>query len=430
MLKIYNGKKKVLILGGGLSGLAAADRLLDTQDYEILILEKASFLGGLASSFLKDGEEIPRFNHHIVSSNRITLDYLKRYNLMGENIWKKVKMAICVYGELYNINTLMGLLKFKFLSLKGRIKLGLFGAYLIFLMDPEKIPDNMDAESWLLKYAGKEVTEKVWYNLYARNKFNLNLKQISAKQFANRLYEKEGYDDFTYPMKGIQGMIDGLERDIKDKKGNILMSVNIKELDIENKTIKYIVDDKEEKYYFDIIINTIPVPELLKFTKGLPKEYIKEIKKLRYVPVVGLCFGTKEYLDKDNYWINLINERIHVIYQHSLLIDKYKSKVSWCIRYGGSEEDLIKTDEDIKEKYLEVIKKYFPEMKLEWCMVFREKYAEPIYDKEYIKYCPKYKTPIPYLFNSGIQVTFPKIRNMNVALESGIKVAEIIMGKK
>jgi len=40
---------------------------------------------------------------------------------------------------------------------------------------------------------------------------------------------------------------------------------------------------------------------------------------------------------------------------------------------------------------------------------------------------PDYKTPIDGLYFAGIQLTYPKIRNMNVALESGIKVANIIL---
>lgn len=420
--------KKIIILGGGLSGLAAADKLLN-KNFDVLILEKAPFLGGLASSFIEEGEQIPRFNHHIVKSNKITLEYLKRYNLMGNNTWKKIKMAIGINGKLHNINTPIGLLNFNYLSFIGRIRLGLFGLYLIFLLNPKKILDNMDAETWLLKYAGKEVTNKIWYQLYARNKFNIELSQISAKQFANRLFEKEGYDDFTFPKKGIQGMIDGLEKDVKNKNGKIITKADTLLLDIKNKKIKYRVNKKIIEENFDIIINTIPVPELLKFTKNLPEDYIEKIKKLRYVPVVGLCFGTEEFLDKKHYWINLIQERIHVLYQHSILIDKYKSKVTWCIRYGGSEEDIILNDEKIKEIYIKVLKKYFPNMKMRWCQVFREKYAEPIYDKNYLNYAPTYETPISHLFNSGIQVTFPKIRNMNVAIESGIKVANIVMEK-
>ncbi len=418
--------KKIIILGGGLAGLAAADKLLD-EKYEVIILEKAPFLGGLASSFTMENEEIPKFNHHIIKSNTTTLKYLERFNLMGNNIWKKIKMAFGKDGKIHNINTPQGLLGFNYLSLYGRIRLGLFGAYLIFLLNPEKIDPELDAETWLKKIAGKEVTEKIWHNLYGRNKFNIPLSQINAKQFANRLYEKEGYDDFTFPTKGLQGMIDGLEKSVVLKKGKIHIKTNIEELDLSKNKIIFTENGKQHNINFDILINTIPVPEFIKFAKGLPLEYVENIKKLRYTPVVGLAFATQDFLDPKHYWINLFQERIHVIYQHSLIIDKYKSKITWCVRYGGSAEDIVKTDEEIKKLYLEVIKKYFPNMKLNWCLVFREKYAEPIYDKDYVKYAPTYQTPLPNLYMAGIQVTFPKIRNMNVALESGEKVAEIIM---
>lgn len=421
-------KKTIVILGGGLAGLSAADKLLDSGKFEVVILERAPFLGGLASSFEMDGEQIPRFNHHIIKSNTITLRYLERFNLMGNNIWKKIKMAFGVEGKIYNINTPLGLLKFNYLSFWGRIRLGFFGVYLIFLLNPEKINPELDAETWLRKLAGKEVTQKIWYNLYGRNKFNIPLNQVNAKQFANRLYEKEGYDDFTFPTKGLQGMIDGLEQDILNKKGEIYVGASATSLDFSKKEFEF-VDAKKRKHklQFDYFINTIPVPELIKFAKGLSQEYVESIKKLRYTPVVGLAFGTENFLDPKHYWINLFNERVHVIYQHSLIIDKYKTKVTWCVRYGGSVEDISKSDEEIKELYLGVLKKYFPNMNLKWCLVFRENYAEPVYDKEYVKYAPTYKTPVECLYMAGIQVTFPKIRNMNVALESGEKVAQYII---
>lgn len=418
-------KKKVLILGGGIAGLSAADKLLD-NNFEVIILEKATFLGGLASSFEMEGEFIPRFNHHIIKSNKTTLRYLERFNLMENNIWKKIKMAFAVNGKIHNINTPLGLLSFNYLSLWGRFRLGLFGAYIIFLLNPERINPEVDTETWLIKLAGKEATKKIWYNLYARNKFNIPLSQINAKQFANRLYEKEGYDDFTFPTKGLQGMIDGLEKSIKEKGGEIHLNASITNLDLKQKKAEFTVNSSKCEIKFDIAINTIPVPELIKFAKGLQEDYAEDIKKLRYTPVVGLAFATQEFLDPKHYWINIFQERIHVIYQHSLIIDKYKSKITWCVRYGGSEEDFNKSDEEIKELYIPILKKYFPEMKLNWCLVFREKYAEPIYDKNYAKYAPTHKTPLPFLYMAGIQVTFPKIRNMNVALESGENVAELI----
>lgn len=423
-------KKKIIILGGGLAGLSATDKLLNNKNFKVIIIEKAPFWGGLASSFkVPTGDLIPRFNHHIVRTNKTTLVYLKHYDLLGNNAWKRINLAIALNKRIHNINKPWKYILFPYLNTIEKIRFGLFGIYVSYILNPDKLSDELDAETYLNKMCGKSVTQKIYYQLYGRNKFNIPLSQIAMKQFAHRIKEREFNDLFTFPMRGIQGMIDGLVRDCKSKGCRMHLQTSILDLDIKKKIIKYSIKNKKYIEKFDIVINTIPVPELIKFCKGLPEDYVAKIKKLRYVPVVGLLFGTKNFLDKENYWINFIGERIHVVYQHSLLVDKYKSKVSWCIRYGGSEEDLKKPDEEIKKIYLKEIRKYFPDMELDWCYVFREKYAEPVYDKDYPKYAPQYETPIKYLFNSGIQVTFPKIRNMNIALESGIKVANIIMEK-
>ena len=418
--------KKILILGGGLSGLAAADKLLDTKQYEINVLESAPFLGGLASSVKIENDLIPRFNHHIVRTNTITLRYLKKYKLLGKNTWKHINLSIALNKKIYNINKPWKYFNFPYLNFMEKIRFGLFGIYISYFFNPDTLSNTLDAEKWLNKQVGNSVTKKIYYQLYGRNKFNIPLSEISAKQLAHRMKEREFNDKFTYPQYGIQGMIDGLEEDIKKKKGKIILEARIINLDLQKKKITYKQKSKNYTETFDICINTIPVPEILRFTKGLPQEYAEKMQKLRYTPVVGLLFATKKFLDKENYWINFIGERFHVLYQHSLLVDKYKHKVSWLIRYGGSEEDRQKPDEEIKQIYLAILKDYFPNMKLEWCLVFREKYAEPIYNKNYQEYAPNYKTPLPFFYNAGIEVTFPKIRNMNVAIESGEKVAKII----
>ncbi|MEM4243137.1 MAG: FAD-dependent oxidoreductase, partial [Candidatus Woesearchaeota archaeon] len=234
-------------------------------------------------------------------------------------------------------------------------------------------------------------------------------------------------DKFTYPMRGIQGLIDGLEQDVIRKGGKIIRKADTTHIDVQKRVITYKVGGKEHSEVYDALINTIPVEEFLKFTKGIPKEYSDNLKKLKYTPVVGILFGTKDFIDPENYWINFFGERVHVMYQHSLLVDKYRTKITWVDRYGGSAEDLAKSDDEIKDLYLGAVRKYFPKMDVKFCLVFRDKYAEPIYDRDYAKYCPKYRTPIQGLYNAGIQVTFPKIRNMNVALESGEKVAGILL---
>ncbi len=413
--------KKIVILGGGLSGLAAGEIL--SKHFKILILESSPYLGGLAANFKHNNRNIPKYYHHVIKSNKFTQKYLKEFGNVEELDWKKINVAIGINQKLYNINNPFNLLKFKYLNFYEKIRFGLFGLYTIFLMNPNKIEEGLDAETWLNKYAGKAVTKKIFYHLYSRNKFNIPLNQISAKQFANRLYEKEVYDYFSFPKESYQGIIDNLEKSIIKSNSKIKLNSKITEINLKD---KYIIESNK-KIKYDILINSIPFPEFIKLSKNLPKEYKNQLSKVKYCPAVGLCFATEDFLDKKNYWINLFDERIHMIMQHSILCDIYKEKINWCLRYGGSEQDLNLTEEKIKKEYLSIIKKYFPKSKIKWAKVFKTKYAEPIYDINYHKYQPSYKTPIKWLYFTGIQLTYPKIRTMNVALESGIKTANIIL---
>jgi len=429
MIRQIKGKKnlEVVIIGGGLAGLAAADRLLGSA--KVTILERLPFLGGLASSYEHDGKMIPKYYHHIISHNEVTKSYLERYGLLDSCTWKKISVAIGVDGIYSDITKIFGLLRFRYLNLYEKLRFGLFGLYVIFMMDPSKIPDDMDSKSWLYRFAGKAVSDKIFYHLYAKNKFNTELDKISAKQFANRLKEREVYDDFTYPKKGLQAMIDGLEKDIKSKKGTIIRSAKIKSIDVDKKIIKYVTRGQSGLSNImkaDVIINTIPVPEFIKLS-NLPEDYRNELKRVRYCPAVCVAFGTEEFLDPKIYWFNIFKEDVQVIIQHSVLADVYGDRINWALRYGGSDKDIGLDDETIKKRYLKTIKRYFPKTKIKWSFVFRERYAEPIYDNEYQDYMPKYETPVDGLYMAGIQVTYPKIRNMNSALESGVEVAERIL---
>jgi protoporphyrinogen oxidase len=407
---------KVVILGGGLAGMAAADSLI-YHKHDVTILEKNNFLGGMASSFDHEGVLIPKHYHHIFSHDFITHHYLRRFGLYKNMTWTKIKMAIAVDKKIYDFTSPLGLLGFDYLSLYGRLRYGLFGAYVLTFMNPSKIKNATDADSWLKTYAGKEVKSKLFYNLYAKNKFDIPLDQISAKQFAFRLKAGEALGRFGYPPEGLQELVSRFEKGLVKRGCRIKKDYHVKSVDVNKKTV--------DGVKYDVLINTIPPPEFLKVAKGLPDHYISKVSKIRYSPVITVAFATKNFLDK-HYWINIFNERIGMLIQHSRLFDGYPHKVCWASRYGGSEADLKLGDEEIKKAYLAPVKKYFPHAEILWSMVFREVYAEPVYDRFYAFNNPGYRTPVKGFYNAGIFVTYPKIRNMNTALESGLKVAKMI----
>ncbi|MFH1398664.1 MAG: FAD-dependent oxidoreductase [Candidatus Woesearchaeota archaeon] len=415
-------KKKVVIIGGGITGLSTAVNLLDSQeDLSITILEKKSYFGGLAASFDHKGNKIPVFYHHVFSHDDVTHKYLKRFGLFEDMVWKRIKMAIVADGKVYNFTDIFSLLKFDYLSFWGRIRYGLFGAFVFTVMRPETIPENLDAEVWLRSYAGDEVTEKLFGNLYSRNKYNIPLTALNAKQFAYRLKAREAIGVFGYPRMGLHRLIEAFEEELKGMVRTI-KNCKVEEIDLINKKICF--DGRMES--FDILVNTIPLPEFLRVASGLSKTEIERWKNIKYCPVVSVVVGFKDLLS-DHYWLNIFQEEVHMVVQHSWLFDGYPEKIVWLGRYGASEEDFPLRDAEITAKYIGVIKKYFPKAKPMWTKVFKERYAEPIYNKDYAKNKPGYKTSIKGVYNAGVAVTYPKIRNMNTALCSGEEVAKMIL---
>src|SRR3989344_1478098 len=161
-------------------------------------------------------------------------------------------MAVAWRGKCYNINKPHKYAFFSYLSLLEKIRFGLFGVYVSYFLNPDKLLDDLDAETYLNKMCGKAVTRKMYYQLYGRNKFNLPLNQIAIKQFAHRMKEREFNDLFTYPMKGIQGMIDGLVNDCKNKKCRMLLSTQIRKLSIKQKVVSYMINNKLQTEKFDV----------------------------------------------------------------------------------------------------------------------------------------------------------------------------------
>jgi protoporphyrinogen oxidase len=420
----FERRQSVVVLGAGPSGLCAAYNLVD--QFDVTILEKSDQVAGLASCFRYQGKTIPKYYHHIFEHDHLTRKYFEILTDTKDLRWARIKVGICANRRVYSFSDPISLLQFDYLSPFGRFRYGLFGVYVLYLMDPSKVPDSLDAEQWLLTYAGREVTDKIFFQLYARNKFNIPLSEISARQFAHRLKAKEVMGVFGFPRKGLHTLFEGFERHLERNRCRISKSVGITRVDLNAKVVYY--DDADRiprELSYDVLVNTIPTPEFLKVQEGLPADYVTRIGEIRYCPVVSVVFGADRHLS-EHYWLNVFNERAQIIMQHSLLNDDFNHKISWVSRYGGSEEDLELPDEQIEESYLKDVKKFFPDINVSWSRVFKERYAEPIYDKEYFAKMPNYRTPVKGLYFAGIAITYPEIRNINTALKSGETVARAI----
>lgn len=89
----------VVVLGGGLSGMAAAFGLAQAGWRDITIVEAGADLGGLAGTVVRDGHLYPLTYHHILDQDRTLHYFLDRVGALPRVRWRKIKLLFEAQGR-------------------------------------------------------------------------------------------------------------------------------------------------------------------------------------------------------------------------------------------------------------------------------------------------------------------------------------------
>jgi 15-cis-phytoene desaturase len=91
-------KKKVLIIGGGLAGLAAAKRLVD-RGFQVKVLEKRPIFGGKVSAWKDDeGDWIESGTHCFFGAYDVLYDLMKEIGTYHAVLWKEHRLTYTLDG--------------------------------------------------------------------------------------------------------------------------------------------------------------------------------------------------------------------------------------------------------------------------------------------------------------------------------------------
>ncbi len=292
--------KKVVILGAGVTGLAAGWHLAE-NGFEVLVLEKSSHVGGLASSFKYKDCTLDYGPHKIYTQFEAVLSEMKR--MLGADLLEQPKKSkVRLAGKYFDYPVVITQLLTK-LNPVTSAKCG-FG----FLAAKFSQGEAVTYEDYILQRFGKPTYElvfrdfasKVWGDPktldaeLARARVSIpdllemfkrvvvgdgNKKEISAKKF-------------YYPRQGIQEFSDRMVSLIKDGGGTVLTSAVPKELKCSDGKVTSVVFEhegkiKEEKA--DFVISTIHLQRSLDlFQPKPPAEVLDACKGLKYRALVLL----------------------------------------------------------------------------------------------------------------------------------------------
>ena len=300
--------KNLIILGAGLTGLSTAYHLERSKKSKYLILEKESRTGGLCKSEKKEGFTFDYAGHLLHLSNKYVKQLVIR--LLRGNI-RKMKRNSWIYSK--GIYT-----KYPFqVNLYGLpvevIKDCLIGFIEAKYEKTKIIPKNF--EEWIYKYLGRGIA-KHFMIPYNKKLWKTHPRKMSCEWLKNYVptpsledvlegalqYSKKNYGYNTYFYYPISGGIESLPRSFTSKIKSKCLQLNKKIDKINISKKKIFLENGEEKSY-EILISTIPLPELLKLIEELPQNIKNISKNLNCTSVYNLNFGINRNQISDKHWI-------------------------------------------------------------------------------------------------------------------------------
>lgn len=438
---------KVAVLGGGFTGLTAS-YYLAKKGHSVTLFEKEQALGGLAVGFKQPGWSwyLERALHHLLGNDDNMVSLAKESGFEGI-FWQKTltasyykipanfpkdyrtllssNMVGAQKGQVIPVDTPQDFLKFPYISLPEKLRAGFILALLQFspfLSTYEK----QTAEEFLKKNMGNHVWEVIWEELF-RKKFGKYAGNILASFIWARI--KKRSKKLGYIKGGFQTFIDYLEQEIKK------LNVEIKKGYMVNNVIKkgsgFAIDSKS----FDAIISTLPSPILPKISAELfSTNYLSRFEKLKFLHAVSMVFETKEPLLDKVYWLNVCvsDNKIMGVMQHTNFIDKKHysgNHILYAYNYVEFNDPRIRMDKN------ELLKFYLPELKKinpnfiispSKSYSFKGPFAQPIFDKDFLKNKPDFETPVKNFYIANLDMTYPYDRGTNYAVKLGKEVAKRI----
>jgi len=271
-------RTKIIILGGGIAGLAAGYFLSQSGKYEVTILEQAPFTGGLCGSFEYNGFTLDYGAHKMYSTIPGILEDLKK--CMGQRLLQLPKKnRIYLKGHLLDYPLKLGNL-LKALGLGTFLKLG-FGYAVAVLLGMVSRKNPVSYEDYMKQCFGaptyelvfEPLADKVWGDpsklhaemartrVPATNGLEVILRLLGIKKETT----DTNADFFYYPKKGFGDFPNTLKKDIEDKGGKVICSIRGTKC---HKTadkvtqIEINVEGQSKVLDCDYLISTIPLPVL------------------------------------------------------------------------------------------------------------------------------------------------------------------------
>lgn len=417
---------KTIIIGGGLAGLSAAYKLTGTD--EVLVIEKDTESGGMASSYAIDNYHIEQYYHHIFTSDKELITLINELGLGQKLEWLRGSTGYYFNDKIYPMNTPLEILKA--LPLMDIIRLTLLVLRAKTIKDRSQY-DDITAKDWIIDTAGESVYNNFFLPLLS-SKFGENREKVSAAWLLGRVQIRSNRgtkgENLGYLRGGFYALIEAMENAVKERGGKIIKGT-VSRIEVKDGRASGVVVDGK-LIGCDSVISTV-APQVLGKMLDTP---MPGLSGINYQGTACAIFGLTERVMDDVYWLNIRGDvPFGAVIEHTNFIpaSDYSEHLMYVTSYFQNSESLLwkSSEEEVIELYLAGLEKLFPgfRKKMKWWRLRRDVETAPVYETGYGKKLLPYETAIKGLYLAGMfsEANYPE-RSMNGSIRAGFKCAEFV----
>lgn len=402
---------RICIVGGGLTGLAAAYAL--PEEHEVVLLEEKDQLGGCLSSYPIGQTWIERFYHHCFSGDALLLQLVQELRLGDRLEWRRGTTGYYANGIAYPLTTPREILAYPELTLVDKLRL----AWLTWRSGkmPVSDLDDLPAKEFVIRHIG-EGAYRAFFEPLLRSKFGDRRDEVSAAWLISRIAIRSNRgvagERLGYLNGGFQLLIDALGKEIGRKGCSTRVRSPARSLRRDGSG--WLVNGDP----YDAVIATIPPQRISRI--GGPA-----LGAVPYQGAACMTLGLTRDIAKGIYWLNMKDPAPYgavVSHTNFIPVSRYSDHIVYLASYfsgtvpAGLDRAMI---DDFRARFS------VREDEIRWTRLAVEPCAGPVYVTGYRKGIPRYCEKGLILAGMFSEPNYPE-RSMEGSIRAGYAAAGMV----
>lgn len=433
-------RKKVAVIGAGVSGLVSAYELT-RLGHQVTVYEQRDEIGGLARSVSLGGVPIERYYHFICAGDDGLVELVQELGLQDKLHWQAANTSYYCSGRLWPFTTPWDILRFAPLSWTSRVRFGLHAMHARGFTDWERLEDRT-AREWLIAGEGLEAYQVIWDPLL-QMKFGAAASQVSAPWMWHRMHRLSGSrrnilkpEELGYLEGGTRTLLGELRTRIEQSGGTVRTGTPVRAVSEEGgRTCGVVLEEGEEPA--EVVISTIPLPVLAEMLPDCVSGFRESLQSVPYSGIACLLALMEEVVTS-SFWVNVNDNRAPfnglVEYTNLNRDAQAGRKVLYIPLYMPVEDPrFVMPDTQLVDGLLSGIAALFPGFDknavTDW-VVTRDSFAQAVCLPGFARRVPPMCAPLRGLYLTDSTQLYPSDRSVSGTIRLAQRVVRMSAGEE